>query len=432
MKINKSIRIGLVVGLITMNSFGAAALDPITSGTVAAGLNLMSDSVFDNIDKSVDNLFDNVDDSAAKLRGLTDGLLASARSDLEGIMDKSITELNRQERQIWNYYYNMMNDLDRRVAGYLKEGRYTMLHAGNVVNEIVPFASNKPQIFWIEAEPPFYKYDAPHRTITAYGLNLDHAKNKLTSGRIDGTRTTLSPTKLAFQFNNINVENGLLVDFELWEDRFLWDKISPTPQIALPAVEDYLGDIALIYTSEKDVVSDRIWPASGTPHRIECRNSSTKIGQKCRAKSGTRTITANAGFSILPDTIRFVKNSNTGSCEWHRFASSNESANAFNWSHNAKARKGLGRRCWGKVAVSWQEVRDQANLERNISDYKPFKRSLHGASFEYPLQDTDPIGMSFKPAGSDEPQSLSLSSLRWPIETTSNTGTGIIEVSWLK
>ena len=346
MKLLTTTCLGFILSFSTFSSNNAYALDPIVSGTVGAGLKKIGDSVFDNIDSSVDNFFDNVDDSAANLRGLTDGLLASARADLEGVMDKSIRELNAQERQIWNYYYNMMNDLDRRVAGYLKDGRYTMLHAGNVVNEVIPFSSNKPQIFWIEAEPPFYKYNAPTRTITAYGLNLDHSKNKLVSGTNNGTRTSVSPTKLSFQFKNIDVKDGILIDYELWEDRFLWDKVNPTPQIALPAVEDYLGDIALVYTSERDVVIDRLWPPSGKGHRVECRNSSTKIGQKCKAsKSGT--ITAKDGYSILPDTIRFVKSSTTGSCEYHRHVSSNASANAFNWGQSAKARKGLGRRCWG-------------------------------------------------------------------------------------
>ena len=86
----------------------------------------------------------------------------------------------------------------------------------------------------------------------------------------------------------------------------------------------------------------------------------------------------------------------------------------------------------GKVSVAWQEVRDQADLVRNTSDYKPLKRSTQGASFEYPLQDSDPIGMSFKPIGTDEPQSLSLSSLRWPIKTQPDPDTGIVEVIWQK
>gem|GEM_PF-6058939 len=152
-----------IISLFLLTPIKAAAQ------TVEAAMAVLGDSIFDSIDDSIKNLFDRIDSTIVGMRSNAEGLLASATSDMADFLEKSVDELEDQERAVWLYYSNALKKLDRRVENYSKTARITVLDATNAAGGVIPFSSNDPNIYWVEVTPPLFDHEATSWRITAFG-----------------------------------------------------------------------------------------------------------------------------------------------------------------------------------------------------------------------------------------------------------------------
>lgn len=421
----------LVLAFVSISNQSAVAQDPITVG---ASLGILQERIFSNIDKSVDNAFNRFDNSVARIRSQAEGLLDSAKNDLATIQDKVISDLNEQERELWRYYDSALNKLDQRVTHYLRDGKITLLDAGNIVGVQNPLDDETPLVFWAEVDPPLYVHIAPQRRITAYGLNLDHLSNSMVLNGVKGRRASASPTELAFLVDQTDLSKGAKLEFELYEKSWLsffvdWfdDKKITTP-IEYAAVTDQLGELRLVYHTDSFPEIERQWPTAG-PISVSCRNN--RLGtNNCETGWDRQVVQATAGYAILIDSIKVVSGSNDCRGNTVSAAFSDASGNSFAVHGGAQANSGSRRVCTLHALYRWKERKEVADKVENFGETVPFVRSKFGASLNMPSSGATAIAAEFKPTGSDAFERIAIQTDRWPIKFNAQANTGVVEATW--
>jgi len=419
-----------IVALLLLTPIKAAAQ------TVEAALGTLGDEVFGSIDDSVNNLFDRIDSTVVSMRSNAEGLLASATSDMSGFLDKAVDELEDQERAIWIYYSNALENLNRRVKNYARMARITVLDTTNAAGSIVPFSSNDPNIYWVEVTPALFDHEATSWRITAFGTNLGRGKNKLFANDVSARRVTTSPTELSFEIEGIGIKDGLRLSYTLNAKRFLlhhlgaWTDRELDPKyFEISAQADFVGMARLIYQQDTYPVIERKWPADGNYHEVNCQRGGTLGTSGCNARFD-EFIAARNGYSVLVDTVREQHTTQGCRSKNTRVQAKNRSANGFTVYGTAYPNSGMGRRCYLRALFTWQE-RQNVPVEKEMqTEEQELRRSLNGATFRYPTQGVRPIGLSVAHDGKKELQVYDLATIRANFTVNAQPGSGIVEVIW--
>ncbi|MEM1364320.1 MAG: hypothetical protein AAGH82_01090 [Pseudomonadota bacterium] len=410
---------------------------PAKALSVSDALGTLGGGIFSRIDKSVDNIFGNIDSTVVGMRANVEGLIASGRSNMVDFLDKSVEELEGQERALWLYYKNALTEVDQRVETHLRTARITILDASNTITHEVPFTSNAPAVHWVEVEPPLYDRQAKERRVTAFGLNLDRPGNMLKANGAEGRKASASPTQLIFAIDAVDVSGGLKLDYELEGKRSVvnvlgaWtDRTYPTKTFEVPAQVDLMGDIQLIY--HKDVYDEisRKWPANRDWYSVNCQRGGTFGTSGCGARYGPTYIAASQGYSVLPDTITYQENTHGCRRNSVRVGASEASGNGFKVSGYAYPNSGAYRRCYLNSRFTWRERKNVARKVDTLTDAQEMRRSLNGVTFRYPAQGATPVGFRVLAPGADEAQDYDLASIRAKLTVKAQPGTGIVEVIW--
>jgi hypothetical protein len=415
---------------LSLTLSAASAQDPLTVG---ASLAILQDKIFDNIDNSIDQAFNRFDNSVSKIRSHAEGVMDSAKNDLSAIMDKSIQELTEQEREIWRYYESTLQKLDDRVTAYLRDGNITLLNVGNVTSSQNPFDDEIPVIFWVEIDPPLYVHKAPSRRISAYGLNLDNVSNSLLVNTVAARRASASPTELAFIVENSDFSSGTKLEFFLYESRFLsflsnWFDREYLSSFEFAAVEDYVGEIRLVYHTDSYPEIERVWPTA-SPKTASCRNN-TAGTNNCETGWGREVVQATQGFSIVPESVRVETGSSGCRGNTVSIGFSEVSGNSFAIFGGAQANSGSRRVCSISGRYFWRERRDVPDKIENFGESVLFLRSNRGVSLTLPSSGASAIAVEFKPTGADVFERIAIPTDRWPLKFNAQAGTGVVEVTW--
>jgi len=404
---------------------------------VGEALDLVGADIFSDLDKSVNNLFGRIDSTIVGMRSNAEGLLASARSNMSDFLDKSVDELEGQERTMWLYYNNALNQLDQRVDSYSRTARITVLDTVNALTVVVPFSSNEPVIHWVEIEPPLYDHTANERRVIAFGTNLNRDGNALEANGMNARRVNNSPTEIIFALDGVDITEGLELSFRLSGKRTFWnflgswtDRKFLPKNFELPRQPDFVGTAQLIYLEDSFDIINRRWPNDGSYRSANCQRGGTFGTSGCTARFGPEFIANRNGYSVIVDTIRHSKDTHGCRGTSVRVSHSEVSANGFRVAGTAYPNSGAGRRCYLNARFTWQERRNVANKIENLSEPQDIRRSLNGVTFRFPTQGTNPIGISVIHEGSDTAEIYDLATIRANLAVNHQPGTGILEVVW--
>lgn len=398
------------------------------AGTVGAGLGVLQERIFSNVDKSVNNFFNRMDDTITHARGSAEGLLDSAKNDMESFLHKSVNELDNQERQLWLFYNMALNKLNKNIENSIRTGKVAALDLGNVVHSVNPFGSKDPVVFWTEVTPPLYVHKAVNRTITAYGLNLHHGSSRLTANGRAATPSGAYPSKASFRVNGLAVAQGVQLVFNFTRKRTLWFAKKTKRVYRLSPVQDKIGNISIVYTTDSYPTKSRVWPSNGKTFDIECQNSGSVFkGDRCLVRKNG-VVQALKGYSIIPNTVRFRIARTHGSIKSNGSKFFNVSGNSFSYDLSLRARQGAGRRIRGSYSLSWAERKDVPNKIESKSPFRPLLLSESGLSVNIPKNAT-PVALEFQVTGGKK-ERLNLTSPRRPINSHYVKGSGVVELTW--
>lgn len=397
---------------------------------IGEAINALSADIFESVDQSVNNFFNRVDDSIINFRLQADGILSRMRSDFADSLELTVQQLDTQQTQLWRTYVAALERLDTQIDQHLVGARITMLDFANAAGTVIPFSGSRPQIFWVEVDPPMFVHTSEHRTYTAYGLNLDHPANILQVNGHATRRASPSPTTLVFIEDRSDLAAGVTLEYSLFERGRLRDTRHNMPRVEFRPLSDYIGDLRLLYTEPVHSNISRRWPADPNQEiSRECQNPNPT--HRCGANIRPQIIAAREGHSILPDTIQRHYSVASG-CRGRNtnIGFDQVTAASFRIFASVRASRGSGRKCSFRVHYTWQERANVGTPTERQTEFQEFRRSRNGVSLQYPAATGQPIAMEFRNHSDAEIERIGIPPLRMPLRAETQPGSGVVEVIW--
>lgn len=358
----------------------AMALEPF-SGTL--GAKFATESFFGRADETVNNGFDRADNSMRLFRGHVEALLESANAELSSAMNLFFDELSQSQKDVAGAYFSALQETEDSLRRSLADGSELVLDTGQVIAALSPIKTS-PAIIGISTLTPLYDDYSGKITVVVNGINIGNEDNMAYGPDGPATVSNVTDNKIEFDItvDMTSFENDEVpVTIEIHDAGLLRTTVRRLP-LTLRATPNLVGEIAATYTVTTFSPQVRSVPPEGQP--AFRRGCSGGFSSRC-----TNTINENInptdGFQIVPDSIIITPtfSNRCASRKGFRSEARNVSSNGFLLHIYAKSSKGRSCRISGRV--TFEEIPRSAAQEVRITEFKPFRFSDGGVSFEIPL-----------------------------------------------